>query len=104
MTAFVTEVCPDCGNLRSVCSDPSIPWYPQRSYCYPSAAVMQTWRRTRERFESPKHDDPSPHVTDGLKWGMSQFDLTPQDDFFGEGSFTPGQQAEDHEDHGAEGE
>lgn len=86
MTFFVTEVCRECGNLRSVCSDPLLPWYPQRSYCYASAARDQTWRRTREVFDHPKPTDPSPHITDGLSWGMSRHDLTPDDDFFGEAS------------------
>jgi hypothetical protein len=84
MTDFVTEVCRDCGNLRSVCSDPTLPWYPQRSYCYATAARDQIWRRTRKAYKHPDADAAEPHVTDGLTWGMSRHDLTPDDDFFNE--------------------
>ena len=84
MTAYVTEVCDRCGNLRSVCSDPASVWYPQRSVCYATAAAEQTWRRTHKVFEHPQHDSPEPHMVDGLHWWASPYDLTPEDDFFGE--------------------
>lgn len=84
MTQYVTEVCDRCGNLRSVCSDPSIVVYPQRSMCYITAAVDQTQRRTNQRFGHPDHDNPAPHATDGLRWSAALYDLTPEDDFFGE--------------------
>lgn len=85
MASYVTDVCPDCGNLRSVCSDPDIAWYPQRSYCYAKAARDQIWRRTWAQFDHPDQKTGAPHVTDGLVWGMARSDLTPEDDFFGEG-------------------
>lgn len=90
MTAYVTEVCPSCGNLRSVCSDPTVPWYPQRSVCYASAAREQVWRMTRDRYGHPEPTQKTAHKTDGLVWLTTQHDLTPQDDFFGEGSYVPG--------------
>lgn len=90
MTFYVTEVCRDCGNLKAVCSDPTTLFYPQRSYCYASAGRDQTWRRTFKAYEHPKPDSESPHITDGLSWWMSQHDLTPDDDFFGEGRLRGG--------------
>ncbi len=37
LMAHSALVCPDCGNLRSVCSDPSIDWHPQTATCWPTA-------------------------------------------------------------------
>lgn len=85
MTAYVTEVCERCGNLRSVCSDPTIRPYPQRSVCYLTAAAEQMYRRTALKFGHPEtKDGGAPHETDGLQWWASLHDLTPEDDFFGE--------------------
>ena len=90
MTAFFTDVCASCGNLKSVCSDPTIPWYPQRSYCYASAAREQEWRQTHKVFKHPEPTDDAAHVTDGLVWWVSQHDLTPEDDFYGKQSLLNG--------------
>ena len=84
MTEYVMQICDRCGNLRSVCSDPGILVYPQRSTCYITAAVEQMYRRTEQKFKHPEPTDPAPHVTDGLRWSASLHDLTPDDDFFGE--------------------
>lgn len=104
MTDYVTLVCERCGNLRSVCSDPEVPWYPQRAVCYATAAAEQTWRRTHQMFESPKHDDPTPHVMDGSDWWASTHDLTPEDNFFGQAALVSGGQQvsgdEEQADHG----
>lgn len=84
MAFYVTEICHDCGNLRSVCSDEALSdkWYPQRTVCYASAAKEAAWRAVGAHHK-PKPDDHGSHVTDG--WGIwtSQFDLTPDDDFEG---------------------
>lgn len=84
MTAYVTEVCRECGNLRAICSDPNVTWYPQRSTCYAVATVESVRRRTVQKYGHPKHDDGGLHITDGLTWWTSQHDLTPEDDFFGD--------------------
>lgn len=84
MTEYVTDVCPSCGNLVSVCSDPEVRPYPQRSVCYFTAGREQTWRRTIAKYGQPDPKDASPHEIDGLAWGMSLHDLTPDDDFFGD--------------------
>lgn len=105
MTFYLTEVCSECGNLKSVCSDPTIPWYPQRSYCYASAAREQEWRQTRKVFKHPEPTDDAPHITDGLVWWVSQSDLTPGDDFYGRASLVGGPQQPDGEhDQAAEGD
>jgi len=72
-------VCPSCGELRSVCSDPDVPNYPQRSMCYISAAEAVTWRRVREKHKDRKPTDPSP--IDGMSIWMARDDLTPDDNF-----------------------
>lgn len=74
-------VCPHCGNLRSVCSDPDVPWYPQRSVCYATAARELTGRRVRERYKS-KPGTEVLHPTDGVSIWMAQDDLGTADDFF----------------------
>lgn len=76
-------VCPRCGNLRSVCSDPEIGLYPQREMCYVTAAEEQTWRRLREKYKDkgPEKTPLRPHPLDGMTVWMSQSDLTPDDDF-----------------------
>lgn len=73
-------VCERCGNLRSVCGDPEIGLYPQRSMCYVTAAEAVTWRRLREKH---KKNEPgtAPHPLDGLSVWMSEHDLTPDDHF-----------------------
>lgn len=79
MTSFVVDVCPNCGNLRSVCSDPERALYPQREMCYASAVRELTWRRLRKN-----HGDPGTeklHPTDGMTVWASDFDLTPDDNF-----------------------
>lgn len=101
---YLTDVCRECGNLKSVCADPTVPWYPQRSYCYASAAREQIWRRTRKAFKQPDSTQAEPHTTDGLAWWMSQHDLTPEDDFFGEQALAGrAQQADGQQDQPANG-
>lgn len=73
-------VCQSCGRLRSVCSDPSVKNYPQRSMCYVTAAEEVTWRRVRDKHKdnTPGKD---PHPLDGMSIWMSEQDLTPDDRF-----------------------
>lgn len=81
MTAYVTEVCPECGNLTSVCSDPDVAWFPQRTACYASAALAVTRRRVAAAYGHPEPEEKSVHPTDGLGWWMARHDLTPDDHF-----------------------
>ncbi len=84
MTAYVTDVCERCGNLRSVCSDPNVTWYPQRTICYATAIAERMYRRTNKIYKHPEPTDDSEHATDGMQWWSSTHDITPDDDFFGE--------------------
>jgi hypothetical protein len=80
MTWLVTEVCPDCGNLRSVCSDPERAFYPQRRMCYATAVRELTLRRLQAKHkQEPGIDDL--HPLDGMGVYVSPDDLTPDDDF-----------------------
>lgn len=81
MLAESELVCPNCGNLRSVCSDPDIPWYPQRSECYASAAKDLTWRRLRKRYQQ-EPDVSRLHPLDGVNVWMSEHDFAPDETFF----------------------
>jgi hypothetical protein len=81
MIAYVREVCPSCGNLRSVCSDPDIPWHPQRTMCLATAAREVALRRVYRKYKHPAPDDPEVHETDGMQVWVSMDDLTPDDNF-----------------------
>lgn len=52
--AFESEVCPSCGNLRSVCSDPSIDWHPRTTVCYWAAAVEWGRRQYEKKYGNEK--------------------------------------------------
>lgn len=80
MTAYVRDICPVCGNLRSVCSNPEQPFYPQRSMCYVSAVQELNVRRVNAKYA----DEPGTadlHPTDGMRVWVSTDDLTPDDNF-----------------------
>lgn len=80
MIAHTVEVCPSCGNLRSVCSDPDLALYPQKSVCYPTAVKELTLRRLRKRHSDDMGTEEL-HPLDGLAVWVSHDDLTPDDDF-----------------------
>lgn len=79
MTAYVRDICDHCGNLRSVCSNPERPVYPQRSMCYVTAVRDKTIRQVQEKYGEPEGDDL--HATDGMTVWASPENLTPGDDF-----------------------
>lgn len=65
-------VCSRCGNLRSVCSDPTLDWHAHTATCWPSATVDWTLRRMRERDSKAKVDDDALRETDGVTVFASQ--------------------------------
>lgn len=73
-------VCRSCGNLRSVCSNPDVAWYPQRTMCYATAAREVTTRRLTEKHKGRK-PGADLHPLDGMAVWVSDVDLTPDDDF-----------------------
>lgn len=79
MIAYVTDICTSCGNLRSVCSDPNVPLYPQRAVCYATAVKELTVRRLRKKY--PKDPGDELHDLDGVGVWVSPHDLSPEDDF-----------------------
>lgn len=76
---FERLLCPSCGNLRSVCSNPDQEFYPQRSMCYATAAKEITVRRLRKKHD--KEPGTEPHPLDGMAVWVSTDDLSPDDDF-----------------------
>ncbi|MFT3871064.1 MAG: hypothetical protein QM714_00225 [Nocardioides sp.] len=76
---YERQICPRCGNLRSVCSNPDVPWYPQRSMCYATGARELTLRRLHKKHKDPGTDAMAP--TDGMTVWMSRDDLSPDDEF-----------------------
>ena len=81
MTAFVTDVCPDCGNLVSVCSSEDFTGYPQRRMCYSTASLQLTRRRLQKKYAKKQPGTDGLHPTDGMSVWISTDDLTPDDDF-----------------------
>lgn len=83
------EVCPDCGNLRAVCSDPDgldgQGFYPQRRICYATRARLATQRAWDAAHEREKPARETGWLTDSDGWSIwaSLYDLTPDDDFDG---------------------
>lgn len=74
-------VCPQCGNLRSVCSDPSTPWYPQRTICWATATRENISRRWHAKHEGAQPDPLGFKPTDGTTLWVATADLAPDDDF-----------------------
>ena len=73
-------VCPSCGNLRAVCSDPGVAWYPQRTMCYASASLEVVRRKLTKKHEKARPSE-ALHPLDGMGVWVSQYDLTPDDSF-----------------------
>lgn len=81
MMAYVRDICPSCGNLRSECSDPERQWFPQRTMCYASASLEVVRRRVTKKYGHPTHNDSEVHDTDGMQVWVAQDDLSPDDNF-----------------------
>ena len=82
MVAYVRDICPACGNLRSICSDEERSWFPQRSMCYATAARELTERRVAKRYGHPDEKATSGlHPVDGMNVWAAADDLTPDDNF-----------------------
>ena len=71
MMAYVTEICPQCGNLRSVCSDPEQPWYPHLSRCYATADQEVLVRRLQAKHKEEPGSER--HPLDGLAASVLPF-------------------------------
>lgn len=56
MLAAASLVCSQCGNLRSICSDPSQPFHPQESVCWSTAAQQWGIRRLRDQHKNFDHE------------------------------------------------
>lgn len=74
-------VCQSCGNLRSVCSQEDVDWYPQRSVCNATAARELAMRQFHAKHANTKPSPDDYHPADGMSLWVSDLDLTPDDDF-----------------------
>jgi hypothetical protein len=74
-------LCRSCGNLKSVCSDPTTPWYPQRTVCWSKATTENISRRWTKKHEKAKPDALGFLPTDGTSLWVSTHDLTSDDHF-----------------------
>ena len=73
-------VCPSCGNLRSVCSDPARDWHPHESVCWPTATREWGVRRLQAKHEKVEVSDDALHPLDGVSVWVA--DEPPEDDPF----------------------
>lgn len=81
LAEYEDALCPQCGELRSVCEDPSQDWYPQRMVCWSTAARAVASRRWDKLNEKVKPDASGYLPTDGaVIWAASE-DLSPDDNF-----------------------
>lgn len=78
---FDQETCPDCGQQRSVCSDPAADYYPQRRICWASAASEVVHRHWSKLHDDDKPDSAGYLPADGVSLWVSPYDLSPGDDF-----------------------
>lgn len=78
---YEDALCPDCGNLRSVCSDPEQAWYPQRHVCLASKDLAALDRKWRKKHENASPDGAGRLPTDGERLWVAPDDLTPDDKF-----------------------
>jgi hypothetical protein len=86
MLAEAELVCPSCGNLRSVCSDPTRDWYPYKAQCYATGARDLVLRRLGKKYPPPgskEHPETAPHPLDGVSVGVLLDDPDPDETFFG---------------------
>lgn len=87
-------ICPMCGNLLEDCSNPDLPWYPQRHICYATKVRDMADRKWSEKREdAPFHSGNEQgwaksfstrtpfHFRDGVRVWVSPHDLTPGDTF-----------------------
>lgn len=75
------EVCGQCGQLRSVCSNPETQWYPQRSTCWATATRENIYRQWHAKHDKAQPDALGFKPTDGVTLWVATADLTPGDDF-----------------------
>lgn len=75
-------VCRSCGNLRSVCSDPSIDHHPRTSVCWPTATREWAKRRLQETYKDEKPASVQLHPLDGLSVYTTEIPPPPDEDEF----------------------
>lgn len=76
--AHKTLVCPSCGNLRSVCSDPTRDWHPNTTTCWATATLEWGQRVVSERHKDKPLDGAELHPLDGVRMYVTED--APEDD------------------------
>lgn len=88
LAEYQAAVCPHCGNLRVLCSDPNgvdgKGFYPQLEECWVSAARERAQRKFDELHKGKKPDFAGYLPGDGVSIWASPFDLTPEADWLSE--------------------
>lgn len=74
MVEYERQVCPRCGNLKSVCSDRERTWHAGAAVCWPSATREWAWRRIQKQYEGVEGTDEELGPLDGLLVYASEFE------------------------------
>ena len=66
---YDAEVCPQCGNLRSECSDPAVDWHPRTSVCWATASREWGEQVLRKKHEKETvGEDALPYMSGRWVW------------------------------------
>lgn len=69
---YEQQVCPLCGNLRSVCRDEDREWHPRTSVCWPTAVREWSLRLLAEKYKDVNRLAWKTHPMDGLTTWASE--------------------------------
>lgn len=87
LAEYRSSICPQCKNLRAICSDPEgvagEGYYPQLDVCWVTASRDVASRRWHKKHEKASPDSAGYLPTDGAALWSSPLDLSPDDDFLG---------------------
>lgn len=65
LAEYEAALCPQCGDLRSLCEGPTPAYHPQLHVCYKTAATEVYTRRWHKKYEGVKPDKDGWKPTDG---------------------------------------
>ncbi|VXC08880.1 hypothetical protein [Aeromicrobium sp. 9AM] len=65
LAEYEAALCPQCGQLRSICSDPATVFHPRLHTCFLTSAQQMHERRWRRKYEKTEPDRDGWLPTDG---------------------------------------
>lgn len=81
---YDAEVCSECGNLRSECSDPETDWHPRTDVCWATASRQWAEGVLRKRHEKDEPaEDELPYLAGRFVWVSTVPPPEGEDEFAG---------------------